>query len=70
MSEAWIQKIKPSIISSNVSFTMQYWKTRKLLKYRNKNITSTQMCWITLRPIMDYGNTICNPKALIFAILN
>jgi len=71
ISKAWIQDdLRESIIDHDVRFSSKVWNTRELMSYRRKNLNGTQMCWITLKPVMDCGNTIYNPRALIFNILN
>jgi hypothetical protein len=70
ISKANIEDLKESIIDHDVRFSTKAWDTRELMSYRRKNLSSTQMCWITLKPVIDCGNTVSNPKALIFNILN
>jgi hypothetical protein len=71
ISKAWIQdNLRSSIIDSDVRFSSKIWNTDELMAYRRKNLNSTQMCWITLKPVVDCGNTVFNPRALIFNILN
>jgi hypothetical protein len=73
LSKANIEKIEWSIIDSDVKFTMHpisRERCREVLKFRRHNMTTTDMLWITLNPVMDCGNTVYNPKALIMVILN
>lgn len=62
-----IEDLSPSLIHSEVHFIKD---VRKIMPFRRENLTATQMCWITKKPVIDIGNSVYNPKALIMLILN
>lgn len=68
IKRAFIEELKDTIISSNADFKTN--SIRDLLYYRKNNMTITQMCWITLRPVISSDYTIYNPKTLIIITLN
>ena len=70
IQKADIWNLKESVIDSDVRFEAMYWPLREIMTFRRENFTTTQMCWITLRPAIDSGYTLYNPHALIFNILN
>lgn len=70
MLPADIDNLKPSKIDYDVKFTYRYWTIRELMKFRKRNMKITQMCWITLRPVIDSGYSVHNAKSLIMHILN
>lgn len=67
---AYIQDLSESIIDYDVRFSSKFWGISELMLYRRSNLNSTQICWVTLRPVIDCTNTVYNPKAAIFNILN
>lgn len=66
--KAFIEDLQDSIISSDVDF--KTFDMRAIIEFRRANLKSTDMIWITKRPVIDAGYTVFNPKALIFLILN
>lgn len=69
--KANIEKLKDSVINHDVNFHWSGFENcRDLMKFRRKNIKITNMCWITKRPVIDYGDSLYNPTALIMLILN
>lgn len=54
---------------SNIHFN-DFETSKKRFDFRRKNLKITQMMWLTTSPVIDYGNTLYNPKCLIMIILN
>jgi len=61
--------IKHSKIASNVNFTSNIISIREILKIRKENKNSTQIIWITKRPVITEFE-VYNPKAIIMIFLN
>ena len=64
-----IEKLKPSIIDSDVKFVAAYLSPHKVMLERKNNFDCTNMYWITLKPVCTKFE-IYNPKALILLHLN
>ncbi len=64
-----IDKLKPSIFDSDIKFTAAYMTPREVCCDRKENFDSTDMHWITLKPILTKWE-VYNPKAVILLHLN
>lgn len=59
-----------SVITPGTGFTTNDMSVKQVLKFRRKNLTTTQMFWVKQQPVIDYANNLYNPKSLIMIILN
>lgn len=59
-----IEKLKHSIIDSDVKFTASYLTAREIVLNRRNNFDITSMCWIILKPVLNKWE-IHNPETLI-----
>lgn len=59
-----------STFCHNLRFDQQFGDTKEWMKFRRANLKTTQIFWITLSPVVDYGLTLYNPKCKITIILN
>lgn len=64
-----IDKLKHSIIDSDVKFTRAYMTTHQIYHERKNNFDCTDMHWITLEPVCTEFE-IYNPKVIILLHLN
>ena len=69
--KAKIEELHHSKIGSKVRFTPGLKDgLKELMDFRRSNLSTTQMCWLKKRPVIDCADTVYNPSALIVLILN
>lgn len=67
---AHIEDLKfDSIFSHNLKFT-EYGDGRERFALCKSLGKLKQCIWLTLPPVIDYGNTLYNPKCMFLIILN
>ena len=64
-----IENLQHSIFDGDVKFTASYMTPHEVYRDRKENFDSTDMYWITLKPVCTEFE-IHNPKALILLHLN
>ena len=64
-----IENLKPSIFDGDIKFTAAYMTPNEVYRDRKENFDSTNMYWITLKPMRTVFG-IYNPEALILLHLN
>ena len=66
-----IEKLKGSIIDSDVRFTTNEIPIRELGKFRRENLSITSYNWITLRAVSSESCcTVYNPRTVIMTFKN